>query len=87
MCIFWKKCKSRLNVRGSAPRTPVGLRRLWVPLPDSGVVTPAYYYNIVEFVSSTKCGLLPEEKTKITTESVLLLPLPHFSTYFSLQIL
>jgi len=53
-----KNCKSgRLSVGGSAPRTPICLRRLGAPPPDPRVVTPAYYYNFIEFVSNVKCIL------------------------------
>jgi len=33
-----------------------------VPPPDPRIVTSAYYYNFVEFVSSTKCILLRLKK-------------------------
>jgi len=51
MCIFLKKgCKNRL---------PYWLPAAGGSAPDSRVVTLAYYYNLVEFVSSAKCVLLP----------------------------
>jgi len=31
---------------------------------DPSTVTPAYYYNFVEFISSAKFGLLPLKKNK-----------------------
>jgi len=37
--------------------TPFCLRRLGVPPPELRVVTPAYYYNVVELVSNAKCIL------------------------------
>jgi len=46
-----KTVKIRLNVRESATNTPVCLWRLGAPPSDLRVVTPAYYYNFVEFVS------------------------------------
>jgi len=54
-----KDVKNRLSFGG---RTPAGLRRLGAEPPDPRVVTPAYYYNFVKFISSTKCGLLPWKK-------------------------
>jgi len=54
MLIFWKKnCKSRLSVGGSAHETPFASGGWDLP-PDPHVVTPAYYYNFVEIVSSAK---------------------------------
>jgi len=58
-----KYCKHHLNVGGLRPRTPVYLRRLGAPPSDPRVVTPAYYYNFVEFVSSVKCILFRSKKT------------------------
>jgi len=51
------------------------------------VVTSAYYYRFVEFISSAKCVLFPSKKSKITTVNVLFLLHSHFCTYFSLQTL
>jgi len=55
------------------------------PTPDLRVVTPADYYNFVEFVSHATCVLLLSKKNKKTTIFVVFLLLPHFCTYFSLQ--
>jgi len=60
MRIFWKKCKKLLE---ASP-------------PDPRVVTPAYYFNFVKFIFSTKCSLLS------LNEGQFLL-LPNFCTYFS----
>jgi len=51
-----KDVKNRLSVGGPAPEPP---------LADPHVVTPAYYYNFVKFIFSTKCGLLPSKKEQI----------------------
>jgi len=74
MRIFWKNTVKITSASGA-------------PSPDPRVVTVAYYYNLVEFVSSVKCVSLFSEKDKMTTVHVLLLLLPHFCTYFSLQTL
>jgi len=52
----------------SASRAPPPNPR-WPPAagaspPDLRVVTPAYYYNFVKFISSAKFGLLPLKKNK-----------------------
>jgi len=49
------------------------------PPPNTRVVTPSYYYNFAEFVSSAKSVLLFLKKDKIATVDVLLLLLPHLS--------
>jgi len=46
-----KNC-NLLGVGGFAPRIPVGIRRLDTPPPNPRVVTPACYYNFVQFVSN-----------------------------------
>jgi len=46
------------------------------------VVTSAYCYRFVEFISRAKCVLLPSKRNKITTVNVLFLLLPHFSPIF-----
>jgi len=59
---------------GARPRKLACLRRLKAPPPESSVVTHAYYYNYIEFVSSAKCVLLLSKKkkiNKITTLNVL----------------
>jgi len=53
-----KNCKNRLSVGCSAPEPPLGFGG-W---PDPRVVTPAYYFNSVEFVSSAKCILFRSTK-------------------------
>jgi len=55
------------------PRTHVGFRRLEDPLPDPCVVTPAYYYNFVKFISSAKCGLLLRKRTNFASSKFWLL--------------
>jgi len=79
--------------------TPASLRRLGVPPPDLRVVTSACYFSFVGVVSSTKYVLLYYciEKVQNTYSkwlksqyfavNVLILLLPHFCTYFSLQTL
>jgi len=64
MRIFWKKLKNRLSVGGSAL---VCLRRLGAPLLRLRIVTSAYYYSFVEFISSAKSVYFPHKKNKITT--------------------
>jgi len=64
---FEKDVKNCKSIGGSAlptPPNPVGLRRLENPTPDLRVVTSAYYYNFVKFISSIKFGLLPSKKKK-----------------------
>jgi len=73
MRIFEKKnCKNCLNV--GASKDPVWLLTL-------------SYYNFVEFISSAECVLLHSKKNKIAAVNVLLLLLPQFCIYFSLQTL
>jgi len=73
---FW--LGGRLPFASSASRLPLGA----LPL-DPHVVTPAYYYNFVEFVSSAKCILFrSKQKKQVTTANVLPLVLLHFCTYF-----
>jgi len=55
-----EKTAKTLQRRGL--QTPVCLRRLRIRPPDLSVVTPTYYYNYVEFVSSAKCVLLAFKK-------------------------
>jgi len=57
------------------------------PPSDPRVVTPTCYYNFVKFVSYAKCVLSASKRNKITIVNALLLLLPHFCTYFSLQTL
>jgi len=45
------------SASGALLPTPVSLRRLGTLSSDPRVVTPAYCYNFVEFVSNTKCVL------------------------------
>jgi len=52
------------------------------PPPDPRVVTPVYYCNFVEFISSGKCILFRSKKKQVTTANVLPLLLSHFFTYF-----
>jgi len=79
MHIFLEKdVKKSLQRRGLLPRTPVGLRRMGAPPPDPRVVTPAYCYNLVKFISSAKCGSLPSKKNKLCIFQL-------FCCYFSLQ--
>jgi len=63
-----KKCKKSPQRRGAKPPNPCcppTAAPRWSPqlsssgAPDPRVVTPAYYYNFVKFICSTKCGLLP----------------------------
>jgi len=68
-----KDVKNRLSVGGSAPESPFafggwGLRS---PPPDPRVVTPAYYYNFVKFISNTKFGLLPSKRTNFASSKFL----------------
>jgi len=59
MRIFWEK-----NCRLASPPNP----RLIVSLrPQTPVVTPVYYYNFVEFVSSAKCILFRSKNNQVTT--------------------
>jgi len=81
---FLEKTKNRLSVGGS-PRTPVCLRRPVAPNPR--VVTPAYYYNFIEFDFSAKCILFRWKNNQLTTANVLPLLLPHFYTYYLIHTL
>jgi len=74
MRIFWKKYENRRTV-GALP-------------PDSRVVTPSCYFNMVgEGVSSTKIRFVAIEKVQNKSNYVLHLLLSHFCTYFLLQTL
>jgi len=55
--------------------------------PEPRVVTSAYCYNSIEFVSSAKCNLFRSKKNQVTTGIVLPLLLPRFCTYFLIQTL
>jgi len=35
------------------------------PPPDPRIVTPAYYYSFVEFISSAECVLLSSKRIKL----------------------
>jgi len=58
---FWTKTVKIVSASGAPP---VSIRRLGAPPPDPRVVTPAYYYNLVESVSSVNCDLSPKKWTK-----------------------
>jgi len=86
MCSFWEKnCKNRLSVGGSAPEPPFASGGWELRPPDPRVVTPAYYYNFVELVSSAKCVLFRLKKNQVTIANILPLLLPHFCTNFLIQ--
>jgi len=69
-CVFFgKRCKK--SSQRLRPQTPVCLRPMGDPPPDSHVVTPAYHYNFVKFISSTKVGLLPSKKNKFCIFQIL----------------
>jgi len=60
------------------------------PLPNPSFQTPVLSLpttvtTLVEFDFCTKYVIFPSKKNKMTTVNVLLLPLPHVCTYFSLQ--
>jgi len=80
MRIFWEKTVKIVSASRAEPPNP--------RLPpaaggsDPRVVIPAYYYNLVEFVSSAKCILFRSKKKQVTTANVLPLLLLHFCTYF-----
>jgi len=59
-----KTVKNRLSVGGSALRTPICLRWLGALPSDLRVVTSAYYYSIVELISSAKCVFYLQKRTK-----------------------
>jgi len=62
MRIFWEKTIKIVSASGDPPPNP----RLppAAPHPDSRVVTPSYYYNFVKFVSSAKCILFAQKRSK-----------------------
>jgi len=64
MRIFWKKTVKIVSASGAPPPNPVYLRRLEAPPSDPRVVTSAYYYNFIEFLSSAKCVLFRSKKNK-----------------------
>jgi len=80
MHIFWNKNAKITSASGWNP--PVCLWGLGALLPDSHVITPAYYCKSAEFISSTKWILLPSRKNKITAVNVLLLLLLSLSHLF-----
>jgi len=59
----------------------------FLPKANARIVTPAYDYNFIQFVFSAKFDLLLSKKNKIITVIVLILLLPLFCIYFSLQTL
>jgi len=68
MRLLGKNCKNRLGIGGYAPEPPFasgGWRQ------NHRVVTPVYYYNFVEFVSSAKCILFRSKTKQVNTASKL----------------
>jgi len=59
---------------------------LGAPHPDLRILSPAYYYNFVEFDSGAKCILLPSKNNKITTVNVLLSVPLHFAPTFQFKL-
>jgi len=57
--------------------------------PDPRIVTPAYYYNLVEFVSIALNAFYYPKHTEqnSTAENDVLLLLPTFCTYFHFKYL
>jgi len=82
---FGKKALKILSASGVPPPNPRLLRWLGAPPPDSRVVTSAYYYSFVKFISRGNAFYYLQKKNKITTLNLLFWLLPHFFTYFSLQ--
>jgi len=68
MRIFWKKVQK--------PRNPVCVRQLGAQYLDPRAVSPVYYYNFFEFVSSAKCvlSLIKKEQNNYSKCAALLLP-------------
>jgi len=70
MRIFWKNTVKIVSASTSFASGGWGLGPQTPP-----TVTLTYYYNFVEFVSSTQCDSLPSKKDKMTPVHVLLLHL------------
>jgi len=86
MSIFWEKTVKVVSASEPPPPNPC----LLPAAADPRVVTPAYYYNFVEFVSSAKCAFFRSKKNKKLQHLMFcfcLLLLPHFFTYFLIQTL
>jgi len=86
MRIFWEKTVKIISASGAPlpnPRLPPAAGDSDT---DPRVVTPAYYYNFVGFVSSAKCILFSSKKKQVTTANILPLLLPHFAPIFSFKL-
>jgi len=56
---FEKKNVKIVSTSGAPPPNPRLPPAAWASLPDPRVITPAYYYSFVEFISSTKMRFIP----------------------------
>jgi len=71
MRIFFKKAVKIASASGVPPKNP-RLPPVAGEFPVPRVVTPVYYYNLVEFVSNVKYVPVPSKKNKTTPVNVLL---------------
>jgi len=62
MRIFWKKTVKIVSASGDPPPNPGLPPEAGGSAPDPRAVTPAYYYNIVEFDFSAKSHFIPLNK-------------------------
>jgi len=67
MRIFLEKTIKSSQRRGIRLPNPRLLPEAEAPPPDPGVVTPVYYYNFVELVSSANCILFRSKKNQVPT--------------------
>jgi len=83
-CIFCGKTIKCCKVSGDAFLQRLGA----LPPQTSALLLPpiATITNFVEFLSSAYCVLLLSQRNNVATVIILFLLLPHFCTYFSLQI-
>jgi len=85
MRIFCGKTVKIVSASGDPSLNSVSLRRLEDPPPYPRVVTPVYYYNFIELVSSGKYILFHSRKNQVTTANDQPLLLQHFCTYVLIQ--
>jgi len=80
---FWKKLQNRCSVKCSAPRTPVGLRRLGAPPTGAtALLLSPTAITFVEYVSSIGRTLLLRKITEDIV-NVLVLFFLRFRAFFS----
>jgi len=67
MRIFWEKTVKIVLASGAEPLNPRLPLAAGGSAPRPPLITPVYYYNFVEFVSSAKCILFRSKNNQVTT--------------------